>query len=275
VNGHGRGHEETVRRLLRARGISWPAPIHHLDSVGSTNDWLKEQARAAAPEWTAVVADAQSAGRGRLGRRWWSLPGDLVLSVLLRPSLAAESLRLFPLAVGLAVVEAAQALGCEAALKWPNDVVVEHRRHDDRYRKLAGILVEGVSDGGRVQGAVAGVGMNLAARGDDDIEGTATSVRDETGRDVERDEAAAAVLARLTVWYDALARGDAAGIVEAWTRRALPWWGQAVEARSGDTVHRGTARGLDARGALLIDLDDGSSVALVSGEVHRLRLRSP
>jgi BirA family transcriptional regulator, biotin operon repressor / biotin---[acetyl-CoA-carboxylase] ligase len=272
VDGNGDG--DGIRRLLRERGITWPAPIHHLATVGSTNDWLKEQVRAAAPEWTAVVADEQAAGRGRMGRRWRSLPGDLALSVLLRPSLAPESLTLLPLAVGLAVAEAVRALGCEADLKWPNDVVVEHRRHDERYRKLAGILVEGVSEGGRVQGAVAGVGMNLGARVGDDVEGTATSVRDETGRDVGRDEAAAAVLARLTVWYDSLARGDAASVVEAWTRRALPWWGQAIEARSGDTVVRGTARGLDARGALLIDLDDGTPMALVSGEVHRVRLRS-
>jgi BirA family biotin operon repressor/biotin-[acetyl-CoA-carboxylase] ligase len=269
VNGNGEG----IRRLLRERGIDWPGEIHHLDTVSSTNDWLKERVRGATAEWTAVVADEQTAGRGRQGRRWLSLPGDLVLSVLLRPAGPADALTLLPLAAGLAVAEAVQSLGGEAALKWPNDVVVEQGRGLAGYRKLGGVLVEGVSEGGRLLGAIVGVGLNLTARGGDDLDGTATSLRDETGAGAERDQAAAAVLGRLTVWYDAVVRGDAVAVVEAWTRRALPWWGEVVEARCGDTVLRGTARGVDARGALLLDLEDGSSVAVVSGEAQRVRLR--
>lgn len=263
-----------IGRFLHERGIAWRAPIHHLESVGSTNDWLKERVRVATAEWTAVVADEQTAGRGRQGRRWHSLPGDLVLSVLLRPAIAADALTLLPLAAGLAVAEAVQSLGGEAALKWPNDVVVNHGRSPTGYRKLGGVLVEGVSESGRLLGAIVGVGLNLTARGADDLDGTATSLRDETGTETERDRAAAAVLGRLTVWYDAVVRGDAVAVVEAWTRRALPWWGEAVEARTGDVVVQGTARGVDARGALLLDLEDGSSVAVVSGEAQRVRLRS-
>jgi BirA family biotin operon repressor/biotin-[acetyl-CoA-carboxylase] ligase len=249
--------------------------IEHLARVTSTNEWLKRRARDGAAEWTAVVADEQTAGRGRHGRRWVMRPGDLALSVLLRPGASSDTLLLLPLAAGVAVAEAVAELGLQPSLKWPNDVVVEKGRGDAAgYRKLAGILVEGVSEGDRLA-AVIGVGLNLAARGPDEPElaATATSLQAETGREVARDAAAAAVLARLRVWYDALARGDARAVVEAFTARALPWWGRPVEVRSGDTALRGIARGIDHRGALLLELDDGTTAAVVSGEAQKVRLR--
>ena len=264
---------EPIRRLLAQRGRTWPAPIEHLAAVGSTNDRIKERAREGAAEWTAVVADVQSAGRGRHGRSWVSRAGDLALSVLVRPAAVPDALLLLPLAAGVAVAEAAAELGVDASLKWPNDVVVARGRGEPEYAKLAGILVEGVSEGGRVA-AVIGVGLNLVGVPPSGaLPGAATSVREETGRDVERDVAAAAVLAHLSVWYDAVARGEAGAVVEAFTARALPWWGRTVEVRSGDTALSGTARGIDSRGALLLELEDGRTAALVSGEARQVRLR--
>jgi BirA family biotin operon repressor/biotin-[acetyl-CoA-carboxylase] ligase len=260
-----------IRRLLAERGSVWPAPIEHLATVGSTNEWLKDRARAAAAERTAVVADVQTAGRGRHGRAWLSEAGDLTLSVLVRPSGSPEALLLLPLAAGLAVAEAAAELGARPSLKWPNDVVVERGRGPDaEYAKLAGILVEGVSEGERLA-AVIGVGLNLVERRP--APPGSTSLRAESGRDVDRDAAAAAVLARVSVWYDAVARGEAGAVVEAFTARALPWWGRTVEVRSGDTVLRGTARGIDSRGALLLERADGTTAAVVSGEARQVRLQ--
>src|SRR5262245_17372159 len=258
---------DRIRRHLGGRGAAWPAPIEHLATVGSTNEWLKERARAGAAEWTAVVADVQTAGRGRHGRAWLSQAGDLALSVLVRPPGKSEALLLLPLAAGVAVAEAAAELGAQAALKWPNDVVIARGR-DGEYEKMAGILVEGVSEGERLA-AVIGVGLNLVA---DQPDG-ATSLRAHAGRDVDRDVAAAAVLARVSVWYDAVARGEAGAVVEAFTARALPWWGRTVEVRSGETVLRGTARGIDSRGALLLELPDGATLAVVSGGARQVRLR--
>jgi BirA family biotin operon repressor/biotin-[acetyl-CoA-carboxylase] ligase len=263
-----------ISRLLAGRGNAWPQAIHHLETVTSTNEWLKERARQGAPEWTAVVADLQTSGRGRHGRQWVMLPGDLALSLLLRPAASPDALLLLPLAAGVAVAEAAVELGTNACLKWPNDVVVEKGRRDGTdYRKLAGVLVEGVSEGERVA-AVIGVGLNLVRRADaGDLAGVATSVRAEAGREAARDDAAAAVLGRLRLWYDAVARGDAQAVVEAFTARALPWWGRPVEVRSGETMLRGTARGIDHRGGLLLELDDGTTAAVVSGEARQVRLR--
>ncbi|HLA79334.1 MAG TPA: biotin--[acetyl-CoA-carboxylase] ligase, partial [Vicinamibacteria bacterium] len=100
----------------------WPGEIYHFAELGSTNDWLKDACRHGLPEWSLVVADRQTAGRGRHGRAWASPPGNLYLSVLLRPRLPAELVSLLPLLAGVAVVEAAAGWGVAAELKWPNDV---------------------------------------------------------------------------------------------------------------------------------------------------------
>lgn len=274
---------DAIARLLTARGVEQPVRIHRLQTVGSTNDWLKERAREAPAGWTAVVADVQTGGRGRHGNRWLSEPGDLFLSALVRPALPRETLTLLPLLAGVAVAEAVFELGVTAALKWPNDVVVQRSALDGRSeaanpRKLAGILVEGISEGPETLAAVVGVGLNLALdprRAPPELAGHITSVAAETGRQVERDAAAAAVLERLARWYHALAAGEAGDVVQAWTSRSLPWWGRAVEVRSADSVLRGTARGIDARGALILELEDGTSAAVVSGEARQARLSGP
>jgi BirA family biotin operon repressor/biotin-[acetyl-CoA-carboxylase] ligase len=262
--------ENEVRRLLRARGRGWPAPVRWLESVGSTNDFLKERAREGAPEWSAVVAECQTRGRGRGGRAWLSPAGNLFLSVLLRPRLPPESAGVLPLVVGVAAAEAAGEWGVDVRLKWPNDLLA-------RDRKLGGILVEASAGTEGLETVVVGIGVNLAldpAVAPPALHATLTSVKAESGRDPGVAAAAAAVLDRLAVWYDALARDGPPSALAAWRARSVPWWGRAVEARSGDVVLRGVARGLDGRGALILDLDDGSRRAVLSGEVRELRLES-
>jgi len=126
--------------------------VRELAEVDSTNRYLLDLARAGAPEGTVVVADHQTAGRGRLGRTWEAPPGSgLLVSVLLRPSLAPQRRWLVTAAVALAAADACQAAagGPRPAIKWPNDLLVEDR-------KVAGILAE--SDAGAV---VVGVGINV------------------------------------------------------------------------------------------------------------------
>ncbi|HVR71883.1 MAG TPA: biotin--[acetyl-CoA-carboxylase] ligase [Vicinamibacteria bacterium] len=253
---------------LEARGLHWPAPVEHLAEVASTNDLLKEKARAGAPEWSAVLADRQTAGRGRAGHRWVSPEGNLFLSVLLRPVLPAAHVPVLPLAAGLAVAEAAAEHVPDVRLKWPNDVVVGGR-------KLAGILVEGMSGAGGMEAAIVGIGLNVGLDPRSlpgDLRDRVTSLAAQTGRSVRVADAAAAVLARLRVWYDRLAREGPPVVIAAWRERSVAWWGRPVEARSGGSVLRGVAHGLDERGALLLDLEDGSRVAVVSGDVSELRL---
>lgn len=257
---------KALREGLRNRGLDWAAEIEHHGRLVSTNDWLKDRARDGAPEWTVVLADEQTAGRGRQGRVWASPPGGLYLSVLLRPRF--EAFGLIPLAAGVALVEALRDQGVAAELKWPNDALAGGR-------KLAGILAEASSSAGRLDSVVLGIGVNL-----DPGEGlpagvreTATSISTLTGAHVEPVVAACAVLAHLSVWYDAL-RVEPAAVVRAWNERALPWWGRPVELRSGGQVVRGIAEGIDPGGALVLIGEDGKRTAVLSGDVTAVRLGS-
>jgi BirA family biotin operon repressor/biotin-[acetyl-CoA-carboxylase] ligase len=253
-----------LRRALESRVGPWAAPLEWRQSVVSTNDLLKERARSGAVEWTTLLAETQTGGRGREGRAWASPLGGLYLSVLLRPR--DESVGLVPLAAGVAVVEAAGEQGVRAELKWPNDVLVMGR-------KLAGILTEAASGSLGVEWVVVGIGMNvavdltaLAAPAAD----VATSLHLEAGTTPQIRDVAAAVLARLSVWYDALHRRPES-VVDAWRGHASRWWGMLVRVKTGDEVFRGRLHDIDESGALIVDLEEGGFRRVLSGEVTRLR----
>ena len=228
----------------------------------STNDLLKERARAGGPEWSVAIADAQTAGRGRQGHAWQSEAGNLHLSVLLRPRGPAALWGRLPLLAGLATAE---AIGSGAQLKWPNDVQVGGR-------KVAGVLVESASSGAAVESAVVGIGVNVTSvpQGLDAETRAATTCLRDLGMAADALEAAAAVLARIRVWYHRLAAGDG-GLVDAWRARALPWWGRRVEARAAGGMVRGRALGVDEAGALILVLDDGTQLLVHSGDVREVR----
>lgn len=261
--------DDAVRGLLAGQGLSWPAPLQHVDVLSSTNDHLKRQAREGAPEWTVLRAGRQESGRGRQGHGWVSPPGNLFLSVLVRPGPDVRAAFL-PLLSGIAVAEALEEASALAVrLKWPNDVLVGER-------KVGGILVEASTGAAGIEWAVIGIGVNVALRPEDlppALRDGVTSVALEGGR-VDVPRLAAAVLGRLAVWYPARARGDAGRVREEWLRRSLPWWNRPVEARAGDTVLRGVARGLDEWGGLLVEQEGGVLLALRSGDVREVRLLS-
>jgi BirA family biotin operon repressor/biotin-[acetyl-CoA-carboxylase] ligase len=171
----------------------WGAPVVALESVDSTNEEVRRRAAAGAPEGLVVVADSQTAGRGRRGHTWHSPPGaGVYLSLLLRPKVPAAEAVALPLRAGLATCRALRALGLEPVLKWPNDVLVGGR-------KVAGILVESVTGReGLVDVAVVGIGVNVAAHPmPADIAHTATSIESALGRPVPRADLAARLLRAL------------------------------------------------------------------------------
>jgi BirA family biotin operon repressor/biotin-[acetyl-CoA-carboxylase] ligase len=259
------GGEERLRGALgESLGVSWTAPIEHVETASSTSDLMKDRARSGAPEWSCVFADSQTAGRGRLGRTWVSPPGNLFLSLLLRPK---AEFTLIPLLAGVAVGEALEGLGLPTLLKWPNDVLA-------RGRKMAGILAEGIQGPAGMEGVVLGLGVNLNLDPHDlgpEIAGHTTSFRAETGRTEDPVLVAAAVLARLFVWYDALTHGNPEGVLMAWRSRSVRWWGRGVEVRSGDRVICGVARDVNREGALVVEVS-GTPLAVLSGEARELRL---
>jgi BirA family biotin operon repressor/biotin-[acetyl-CoA-carboxylase] ligase len=256
-----------VQDLAARGGPRLPALEWH-DELGSTSDRLKDLARAGAPAWTVVVGERQTGGRGREGRTWQSPKGGLYLSVLLRP--ASERVSLIPLAAGVAVAEAVLEFGVRAELKWPNDVLVSGR-------KLAGILAEASSSGSGVEWVVLGVGVNVAVELEalpEPLRQSATSLAACGARDARPSAVAAAALARLSVWYDAL-RTEPARVVAAWRAQAVPWWGALVEVRTAGGDRRGRLAAIDEEGALWLETPAGERIRLVSGEVSRVRAIEP
>ena len=228
-------------------------PRAHARLADSTNARAKDLAAAGAPHGTLVTASEQSAGRGRQGRSWTAPAGSAVLMSLVVRELEAQD-ALLPLAAAAAVCEAVEDLApvrCE--IKWPNDVWIDGR-------KLAGILVEGRPQDGW---AVLGIGLNVStAEFPPELADTATSLALAAPGDPP---AVAAVLdALLGRLAERLGQPQAA-VLEAWRARdALR--GRAVRWDAGE----GTAAGVDAEGALLVETDAGR-VALGAGEVHLLR----
>ena len=236
-------------------------PWRHYARTDSTNSRAREFAAAGAPGGTVVTAVEQTAGRGRQGRSWTAPPGKALLySALLRP--LEERHLMLPLAVPLAVCEAAEALrpGLACGVKWPNDVLVDGR-------KLAGVLIEARPRDGW---AVIGVGLNLTVAPNEfppELRDTATSIWPDASavpfaRHANIRNSAAALSRRLGAWVNA----GPEEVLAAWRQRdALR--GQEVSWEGGS----GVAEGVDERGFLLVRVADGDRVALGAGEVHLTR----
>jgi len=238
-------------------GRAW----RHEASVASTNDEAAAWARAGAPAGAVVVADEQTRGRGRLGRRWHSPPGaSLYLSAVLRPPLAPHRVPPLTLAAGVAVAEALVAFDVVPALKWPNDVLLDGK-------KVAGILTEMSADLDRVHHVVVGIGVNLNVDAfPEELTAIATSLQIARGAPVSRAEFAAALCARLEHWVDQFVADGAAAVVAAWKQHAR-FFGKRVSVTAGRDRMDGIAEDLDDDGALKLRLDDGRTIRVVAGEL--------
>jgi BirA family transcriptional regulator, biotin operon repressor / biotin---[acetyl-CoA-carboxylase] ligase len=264
--GHNVLPDEFADALAQARPRLGPVAARVLwyDDIGSTNDRALAWAEAGAEEGSLVLADGQSAGRGRQGRSWASPPGaGIYVSLVLRPQPAA--IALLTIAAGLAVSEGiAVATGLETQVKWPNDICVVNRTT----RKLAGILAEAGSSGDRVLHVVVGIGINvLPASYAPDVAARATSLESELGRAVPRGPVLAECLAALWRRYTMLSDGGGAEVLDGWRRRAAATFGRQVEWDTPSGTHRGVARDVDASGALAVESDRGV-VRLTAGEVR-------
>ena len=233
-------------------------PLVQLDVTGSTNDHLRELAAQGAPHGTTVVAERQTAGRGRQGRTWTAPPGRaLTLSVLVRVD--PRGLELLPLAAALAVAEACERVASvQCRIKWPNDVWVQER-------KVAGILIEARPQEGW---AVVGIGLNVntsTAELAPELRDTAISLRIATGAQLERGAALDALFDCLAAWIAQL--GHPERVIEGFRPRdAL--YGRRIEWTRDGARFTGEARGIDDDGALVVFTGDAEPVRLDAGEVH-------
>jgi BirA family biotin operon repressor/biotin-[acetyl-CoA-carboxylase] ligase len=234
----------------------------YFDEIGSTNDWGRKLAQSGAQDGTVVFANHQTAGRGRLDRRWEAPAGSsLLLSVIFRPDLAAHQAQRLTMISGLAVADAVEAeTGLPVKLKWPNDIVVQGG-------KAGGILTEVGLSGQRIDYAVVGIGLNVNL----DSEQLpprplvpATSLSQSLGHAVERLSLLRALLRAIDARYLALQSGRSPH--EEWAAR-LTTLGQPVIVSSADTSVEGVAEAVDDDGALLVRLADGRLETVFAGDV--------
>lgn len=228
------------------------APVHCFPVIDSTNQYLLERVNTLS-SGESCLAECQTAGRGRRGKPWVSPFGcQLILSMYWRLEQGMAAAMGLSLAVGVAVVEALESLGYPGVeLKWPNDLYYQGR-------KLAGILVEMSGSAGASCHLVIGVGLNLAmpSREGEKIDQAWSELRHIQPELVDRNELAACVLLHLQQAMQTFEQTGLASFVESWNRLDH-FAGQPVKLLMGEQVIRGIARGIDERGALRLETEEG------------------
>ncbi len=227
-------------------------PLHFFDSIDSTNTYASCLARAGAAEGTIVIADTQTAGKGRLGRYWVSPPGvNLYLSVILRPSKSAASAPQLSLLAAVAVAETiAQHIQLSPAIKWPNDVLVSGK-------KVCGILTEMQTKARGLQAVILGIGVNINAplsAFPEELRVKAASLLGVNGQLIDRVAFTAHLLTRLEKLYVLWLEGGFPVVRSAWEGYAADLLGKPIVIAAPEGTIAGTALGIDQDGALLVQL---------------------
>jgi BirA family biotin operon repressor/biotin-[acetyl-CoA-carboxylase] ligase len=252
-----------LRKCLTTRFIG--RDLRYWPEVDSTNAVALRLAAKSAVEGTVVVAEAQSQGRGRAGKPWYSPPGlNLYLSVILRPMVEVQRTSLLTLISSLAIADAIDAEGGQAQVKWPNDVLLAGR-------KVAGVLAEVQALGEHAETLVLGIGVNLNVGQtslDQALGATAwgaTSLKEVLGREIDRVAFAATLLESLERRYDRFRAAGGKAIVQEWKARSC----LGLRARIIERGHviEGVAEDIDEAGCLLVRKADGSLERILEAEL--------
>src|SRR5262245_14711674 len=250
------------------RGV-FGARLQYFAKTGSTNDLAAAAAERGEPEGTTFVAGAQTAGRGRRGRVWFSPPGSgLYLSTIIRRASVAPWLTL---AGGVAVAEGVRvATGLPVQIKWPNDIVSVSGTGFRARRKIAGILAEASSGPDGVQHVVLGIGINIGpASFPPELSDRAGAVETELGRAVDAGAVLAQVLAALNRVLLDVEHAGPPSLFTRWLELAPSAVGERIEWDGPHGVQTGVSAGLAEDGALLARTPDGLA-RIIAGEVRWL-----
>jgi BirA family transcriptional regulator, biotin operon repressor / biotin---[acetyl-CoA-carboxylase] ligase len=245
----------SIKKRLNTRLIG--RNMLYFPRLSSTMDEARRQVQKKAPEGTVVIAGEQTRGRGRLKRQWFAPAGNIALSLVLYPEVTG-----MPYLIMIASLAAAQSIesvtGLQAQIKWPNDVLIDRK-------KVVGILVETEVKGNNIT-AIIGVGINVALQPEeiDEISLIATSLEEQLGEKVSREEVIQKFLEEFEKLYIKLSDGQS--IFNLWLRR-LVTLGQNVAAHWGKEIIEGIAESVDETGALLIRRNDGTLTRIVAGDV--------
>lgn len=238
--------------------------VYFLREVDSTNIYALNLARKGAPEGVVVIADCQTNGKGRLGRKWQSPPGkNIYTSIILRPSIDPSVAPQITLIAGVAVARLL-SLYCpgDVALKWPNDVQI-------RGKKICGILTEMRMRSGRVDFVIVGIGINIGMKKEEfseELKDCATSLIEETGKNISRFDFAVGLYDSFETWYKNFLSGGFNPIREEWLKYSCII-GKNMRISLMTGLEEGKAIGIDDQGALLIFDEEKGTKRIIAGDV--------
>lgn len=256
---------DLVRRGLR--GSLFSKTIHHFFKVDSTNRVALELGHAGEPEGAVVIAEEQTAGRGRAGRRWHSERATgIYLTMLLRPPISPIQAPLLPLITGLSVRAAIEVqTGVAPDLKWPNDLLLGGR-------KIGGILTEMHAEPGAVRFVIVGIGLNVnQTKFPEELSQLATSLRAEIGRIISRLDLVVRLLRQFENDYNRFLREGPGWVSGSFCAASSFARGKSVRVADGAESFTGTTAGLSPEGRLLVKRADGQTTAVLSGDVAEAR----
>jgi BirA family biotin operon repressor/biotin-[acetyl-CoA-carboxylase] ligase len=251
----------------RLKGCLFGKRIYHFFKTDSTNRVALELGHAGEPEGAVVLAEEQTAGRGRAGRAWHSeRAAGIYVTLLLRPRLAPVQAPLLTMMAGLSAHAAIQAqTGLTLELKWPNDLLINGK-------KLGGILTEMHAEPGQVRFVIAGIGLNVnQEKFTGELGAIATSLRIETGKPQSRLELLVRLLREFENDYNQFLREGAASITKKFAGISSYAQGKRVRVTNGTESFAGTTAGLGPEGLLRVKRDDGEVVTVIAGDVTEAR----
>jgi len=257
-----------VPKLLRARlhGCGLGKRVYHFFKTDSTNRVALELGHAGEPHGTIVLAEEQTAGRGRAGRSWHSEKSSgIYLTLLLRPTIPPADAPLVTLMAGLAAREAiAEQTGLDRDVRWPNDRLLGGK-------KVSGILTEMHAEPDQVKFVIVGIGINVNhAKFPEELEPIATSLRLAMGKQHSRLELLVKLLRALERHYNQFLAEGAGPVVEEFARVSSYARGKRVRISTANETYVGTTAGLEANGLLRVEREDGRTAVVISGDVSEV-----
>ncbi|MCI5648124.1 MAG: biotin--[acetyl-CoA-carboxylase] ligase [Fusicatenibacter sp.] len=236
--------------------------VHFAKEVDSTNEWAKKLGKEGAVHGTLAVAEFQSAGKGRLGRRWTAPPGSsIMMTILVRPDFEPQYAPMLTIVMGLSVAQAAQEMGVDTSIKWPNDVVVSRK-------KICGILTEMSMEENKIRYVVIGVGINVNLEElPEELADKGTSLYLETGKKYDRNMMLASVMEHFEKNYERFVKTCDLSLLQEEYNDMLANYEQPVRILDPLNPYEGIAHGINRKGELIVEKQDGTKVCVSAGEV--------
>ena len=251
----------------RLKGSMFAKRIHHFFRTDSTNRVAMELGYAGEPEGAVILAEEQTAGRGRAGRSWHSeQAAGIYVTLLLRPKISPVQAPLLTMMAGLSAHAAIQAqTGLQPDVKWPNDLILNGK-------KLGGILTEMHAEPTLVRFVIVGIGINVNQESfPSELSRVATSLRVETGKNQSRLELLARLLREFETDYNRFLRDGSSSVTERFTQISSYALGKKVRVTNGNVTYVGVTAGLRPEGLLQVQREDGEVVTVLAGDIAEIR----